>query len=121
MMTNHPQTCLHCGNDIKGRLDKKYCDDVCRNAWHNEQNKAEQIQIRTVNAILKKNRKVLLELNTTGKSKVKKEDLLKHGFNFDYMTRIYATQKGSTYYFCYEQGYLPLEGNWYMLVVDQRS
>ena len=79
------------------------------------------MQINPVNSILKKNRRVLMELNKTGKSKVKKEELLKHGFNFDYITRIYTTQKGSTYYFCYEQGYLPLDNDWYMLVVDQRS
>lgn len=120
-MSENAQTCMHCGNEIKGRFDKKFCDDVCRNAWHNDQNKIDQAQIRAVNTILKKNRRVLIDLNTTGKSKVKKEDLLKKGFNFDYLTRIYTTQKGSTYYFCYEQGYLPLEGDWYMLVVDQRS
>lgn len=120
-MENTAQTCMHCGKEVKGRLDKKFCDDVCRNAWHNKQNQDEATHIRTVNAILKKNRKILMDLNLTGKSKVRKEDLLKNGFNFDYLTRIYTTQKGSTYFFCYEQGYLPLEGDWYMLVVDQRT
>jgi hypothetical protein len=120
-MTNQPQTCLHCGNDIKGRLDKKYCDDVCRNAWHNTQNKESAALIRGTNTILKKNRKILIDLNITGKQKVRKEDLLKKGFDFSFLTKIYKTQKGSTYYFCYEQGYLPLENDWYMLVVDQRT
>ena len=121
MTEGSTQTCAHCGKEIVGRLDKKFCDDTCRNAYHNEQNKDEAAQIRPVNRILKKNRSILKALNKTGKSKVNKDMLLKAGFDFDYMTRLYTTKKGSTYYFCYEQGYLPLDNDWYMLVVDQRT
>lgn len=119
-MDNTAQTCANCGKEVKGRFDKKFCDDVCRNAWHNNQNKVGAVIIRTTNTILKKNRKILIDLNVSGKQKVRKEDLLKNGFNFSYHTKMYTTQKGSTYFFCYEQGYLPLEADWYMLVVDQR-
>ena len=120
-MSENTQTCMSCGKEIKGRYDKKYCDDVCRNAWHNTQNKNDETQIRIVNGILKKNRRVLKAMNVTGKQKVRKEDMLKNGFDFSYLTKIYTTQKGSTYYFCYEQGYLALENDWFMLVVDQRT
>ena len=120
-MENSQQTCANCGKEIKGRYDKKFCDDVCRNTWHNNQNKETAAHIRAINTTLKKNRKILIDLNVTGKQKVKKEDLLKHGFDFNYLTKLYTTQKGSTYYFCYEQGYLPLDNDWYMLVVDQRA
>lgn len=28
-------TCRHCGKEIHGRRSKRYCDDTCRNAFHN--------------------------------------------------------------------------------------
>ena len=27
--------CLHCGEKLIGRVDKRFCDDQCRNTWHN--------------------------------------------------------------------------------------
>ena len=115
------QTCTYCGKEMIGRVDKRFCDDTCRTSYHNQQKQEEASQIRPVNSILNKNRSILKTLNKTGKSKVNKEMLLKAGFNFDYLTRMYTTKKGSTYFFCYEQGYLPLDNDWFMLVVDKRG
>ena len=41
------------------------------------------------------------------------------GFNFHYFTNIYTTQKGNTYFFCYDQGYTRTESDQYMLVHKQ--
>ncbi|HNU43159.1 MAG TPA: hypothetical protein PKH83_11720 [Cyclobacteriaceae bacterium] len=70
---------------------------------------------------MRKNRRVLLELNTTGKTKVNRDKLNDKGFDFNYFTSQYKTKDGSVYNFCYEQGYLPLENNWYLLVVKGES
>ena len=114
------QTCAYCGKEMIGRIDKKFCDDTCRTSFHNLQKQEEATQIRPINSVLKKNRSILKSLNKTGKSKVNKEMLLKAGFNFEYLTRMYTTKKGATYYFCYEHGYLPLDNGWFMLVIDKR-
>lgn len=45
--------------------------------------------------------------------------MLDKGFNFDYYTNIYTTKTGNTYFFCYEQGYLPVEEEYYALVIKQ--
>ena len=45
--------------------------------------------------------------------------LAEDGFNFHYFTNIYTTQKGATYFFCYDQGYVKLEGDQFMLVHKQ--
>ena len=29
------KTCLSCGSKITGRADKKYCNDACKNDFHN--------------------------------------------------------------------------------------
>ena len=32
------KTCLECGEPILGRSDKKFCSDLCRNAYNNKAN-----------------------------------------------------------------------------------
>jgi predicted nucleic acid-binding Zn ribbon protein len=112
--------CLECEHPIQGRKDKKFCSDACRNAYHNR-TKADATQyIRTVNARLAKNRRILEELNTKGKTKKHRDQLLKLGFDFDYLTHFYVTRSGDRYHFCYEQGYLEL-GEGFLLLVKRDS
>ncbi len=111
--------CLECGEKIFGRVDKKFCSDQCRNSYNNRLNSDSNSYIKNVNNLLRKNRRVLLELNPKGKSKTTKKKLEQKGFNFQYFTSIYTTKAGVIYYFCYEQGYLPLENDYYALVVKQ--
>lgn len=111
--------CLQCGDEIIGRIDKKYCSDQCRNAYNNSLNSDVNNYVRNTNRVLKKNRRILQELNPNGKAKASREKLLRMGFNFNYLTSIYTTRKGTTYYFCYEQGYLPLDNNYYSLLIKE--
>ena len=110
--------CLECGEPLKGRVDKKFCSDLCRNAYNNKQNSDTTNYMRSVNNILRKNRRILLEKVEQGKGKanVHKEKLHEKGFNFHHITHTYKTKKGAVYYFCYEYGYLPLEKDFYFLV-----
>ena len=112
------KNCLSCGDQIKGRSDKKFCSDQCRNNFHNQENQKNEY-IKQVNAILKKNRRILESLNPDGKAKVSKERLLTLGFQFKYYTNVYKTSTGNIYYFCYEHGYLPLENDLYALVIKK--
>ena len=57
-----------------------------------------------------------MELNPDGKTTKHREQLLKKGFDFDYMTRTITTREGKEYRFCYEQGYLPLDNDFVLLV-----
>jgi len=108
--------CLECGEPIIGRSDKKFCSDYCRNSYNNKKNKAAISLIRNTNNRLKKNWRILEKLNPNNKTKVHKNKLLDLGFDFNYFTSIYITKKQSTYYFVYDQGYLDLGGNYFMLV-----
>lgn len=118
-MSEH-RTCLQCGVVIKGRIDKVFCSDQCRNAHHNAQNRDLTNYIRNVNRILRKNRRILAEANPRGKSSIHKSKLQAQGFNFHYYTNTYQTKAGKIYYFCYDQGYLPLDNDYYALVVKQK-
>lgn len=108
--------CLECGEKIVGRVDKKFCSDYCRNAYNNKLNKDSTNLVRNVNNILRKNYRILQDLNPEEKTKTSKTKLLAKGFSFDYFTSIYTTKTGNIYYFIYDQGYLPLEGDYYALV-----
>ena len=108
--------CLDCKEELKGRSDKKFCDDQCRSNFNNRQQSENSSYLRQVNNILKRNRRIMEELNPDGKIKISRRKLLGKGFNFEYFTNIYQTQSGKSYYFCYECGYMPLGGEEVLLV-----
>ncbi len=111
------KTCLECDEKIIGRVDKKFCSDYCRNAYNNKLNKDSTNLIRNINNRLRKNYRVLDSFSLKdGKTKTTRIKLLDKGFNFDYFTSIYTTQKGTVYYFVYDLGYLPLDNDYYMIV-----
>ena len=110
------RVCLDCGAPVKGRTDKKFCDDQCRSNYNNRLKINTDGFIKQINQILKKNRQALEKLNPEGKTRINKSKLLEQGFNFTYFTHVYETQKGQTYKFCYEYGYLELDENELLLV-----
>jgi hypothetical protein len=108
--------CPVCGDIIRGRIDKKFCSDLCRNSFNNQLNTYTNNYIRQVNNVLRRNRRILSELNTSGKSKTSLSKLVEKGFDFKYFTSIHQTNSGNSYHFCYEQGYMKLENNLYALL-----
>lgn len=113
------RTCKECGAQLVGRIDKRFCDDQCRSAYYNKQHGESTNLIRRINNVLRRNRKILHELNPDGKAVVSKDDMLQRGFNFSYFTNVYRTKTGKTYFFCYEYGYLPLEDKRFSLVLKE--
>ncbi len=117
-MSTVTRNCTACGKPLKGRTDKKFCDDYCRNNHNNNLNSDSNMLVRNINNTLRKNRRILMSLIPEGEEMAKhpKDKLLREGFSFQYFTHQYTTKKGVTYRFCYEAGYLPLEGDWVLLV-----
>lgn len=114
------RNCLNCDQPIHGRADKKFCDDACRSTYHFEKGKTQIDIVRQTNAILKKNREILQELNPSGKTTVATHELSERGFNFEFHTSIYETTKGDRYHYCYDMGYLVLSDRRILLVVKDR-
>lgn len=111
------RTCLDCLKPLKGRIDKKFCDDYCRNAYNNRLNSDQNNYVRNINNILRKNRRILESiLPEEGIKKSPRKLLTEQGFNFKYHTHQYTNKKGDTYFFCYEYGILPLENEWVLIV-----
>lgn len=110
------KNCLECNEPFAGRVDKKFCSDYCRNAYNNKINKESKNLIRNINNRLRKNYRVLSDLNSTGKTKITRRRLLDNNFDFNFYTSIYTTKTGNTYYYVYDQGYLPLENEYFLLI-----
>lgn len=110
------KSCLECNEKIVGREDKKFCTDGCRNAYNNKINKDTTNYMRNINNKLRKNYRILMELNTEGKTKTTQTKLVNKGFDFEFFTSILNTKNGNVYYFLYDQGYMALENDYYILV-----
>jgi hypothetical protein len=110
--------CQECGKAVKGRIDKKFCDDYCRNAYNNRHNADTNNYVRNVNNALRRNRRVLQSLIKPEEElgKCPRQKLADLGFDFRYHTHQYVNKKGQAYQFCYEYGYLPLESDWVLVV-----
>jgi hypothetical protein len=112
------RACLLCSKVLKGRSDKKFCDDYCRAAYNNDLKSIANNYVRNVNNALGKNRRILEKLLHEGKAttKASRDKLIEKGFQFKYHTHLYIAKNSNTYHYCYEYGYLPLENNWFLIV-----
>ena len=110
------KTCLECNEKIVGREDKKFCSDGCRNAYNNKMNKDSTNYMRNINNKMRKNYRILTELNLEGKTKTTRTKLVSKGFDFEFFTNVLNTKTGNIYYFLYDQGYMALENDYYILV-----
>ena len=112
------KNCLTCGKPLKGRTDKKFCDDYCRNGYNNQLKATDNNYVRNINNALRKNRRILEALlpDKEEMAKTTKDKLMHKEFQFKYITHTYVNKKGNTYFFCYEYGYLPLENDWFLIV-----
>ncbi len=68
--------CLECKTPIKGRADKKFCNDNCRNEHNNKVNKDSKNLIRNTNNRLRKNWRILEKLNPESKTKTTRSKLI---------------------------------------------
>ena len=115
------KVCLDCGETIKGRSDKKFCNDICRNSYNNKLNSDTTNYVRNINNILRKNRRVLEENLKGETTTISKQKLVDKGFNFKYYTNQIVTKNSHTYVYCYEFGYLLLEKEMVLIVKRKES
>jgi hypothetical protein len=133
MPSNQNKKCLNCNKPLIGRADKKFCTDQCRNEFNNQLRAAGNNYVRNINHALGKNRRILEDMVMSAVSsprengrdemvRVSKEKLMHLGFQFKYLTHSFTNKKGGTYFYCYDYGYLPLDGGeWVLIVKDERK
>lgn len=111
-MINTTRLCKNCRQPInlaKGRRDRQFCDEQCKNGYHNKLAFEDEQESKRINKILKKNRDILKKMTTRKDHEtISKELLLKSGFDFNYHTHHTNTiHMNYQYTFCYDYGYRP--------------
>lgn len=114
------RVCKDCGEPLNGRADKKFCSDQCRNSHNNRLNSDDNNFMRNVNNILRKNRRIMMDVCVNGKITMHKDKVLEMGFHFGYFTHFKHTRNGTTYYYCYEYGYMNI-GNDFITIVHRKA
>lgn len=118
-------TCLYCGKPIKsGRVDKKFCDSGCKDSYNNDKKESERGEIRKVDLKLKKNRRILKKLFNPKRTDylIKRETLIREGFEFDYHTHFIITKiKENTFTFCYDFGYREVKENQFQIIESYKK
>lgn len=100
------RTCKFCGDPVRGRVDKKFCDDYCRNNFNNRRYQMAEYgeEVRRTNRILLRNRQIIDELfpETIQETVVSADYLTEKGFNFRYFTQVRTVSTGELHYQCYD-------------------
>jgi predicted nucleic acid-binding Zn ribbon protein len=107
LMSVNTKHCLTCGHSLRGRTDKKFCDDNCRSVFNNKKHEDEKGFVKKVNHQLLKNRRILASYvdDAKGTEMVPKKLLFHLGFHFNYFTHTAISKEGITYYCCYDHAY----------------
>ena len=109
--TSAHETCISCHAPLKGRRDKRFCDDSCRSRHHRIR---VQNVLRDVDHVLHNNRALLKRLRSD--EQWTKSDpvscfiwLRRAGFDFNFHTHVAGLHDGRLAVMCYEEGFV-LEG-----------
>jgi len=110
-MTDQERKCLTCQKELKGRSDKKFCNEYCRNVFNNRSYSETNLYVRNINQNLRKNRKILEGFlrNKHFMARAPQYRLFSQGFRFQFFTHTYTNRQGRQYFFCYEYGYMLLD------------
>ena len=121
MENTNQKNCTACNKIIRGRSDKKFCNDYCRNAYNNQIKSPTNNFIRNTNNKLSKNRRILERISEDKNHfiKIKKDQLMQMGYCFDYTTQIHQNKQGKNYYFCYEYGYFTINNEWCIIIKNE--
>lgn len=101
------KTCLACGTNLVGRVDKKFCDHNCRNSFHNDRYRSGRKYVQIVNRNLARNYKILDELSSSEIVEVNLPIIQAMGFKPEYFTsRVDDPDEGVLFFvydLCYQQ------------------
>jgi hypothetical protein len=112
--------CLECSQPLIGRSGKKYCSEMCKNAHNNKNRVVENDYIKTVNTILQRNRRILMDYSSVSRqSKVPTIALQADGFDFRFYTHCKANKSGKVVVYCYEFGYLRSDNELVQVIPDK--
>lgn len=112
------KTCLDCGEKLRGRSDKKFCSDHCRNNYNNRINRDTNLFVRNIHNLLRRNRRILLDLYESGNRRVHRDALTVSGYNFGFFTHLVESEGGSVSWYCYEYGLTEIDDGFVQILIN---
>lgn len=115
------RNCPNCDGPVSGRIDKRFCSDLCRNDYHNKERISDARSVRYVNQILNRNRKILRDCSSSRSPKFPTAYLSSRGFDFNYFTHQVKDARGDVHVYCYDLGYQKLDDGYISLILDKHE
>jgi hypothetical protein len=114
--------CKVCRKELLGRKDKVFCSAACKNYYHVGLRRATKKTVEKYDAILHRNRSILLEfLGKNGmQKKVKRIELAAKKFSFKYHTHFHINKQGKMYLHVYDFAWMEFSDD-EILIVKRRE
>lgn len=114
--------CLMCKSILRGRPDKRFCSIICKSSYHRKLRQATTQATRIIDAILHRNRSILLEILGKRKTQIKVDRLSldQKKFNFHYFTGRTINKQGKAYHHIYDFRYMQFSDN-DILIIRKKS
>ena len=97
--------CLECGEPLYGRSDKKFCNSLCRNAWHGHIRSASRLSRHSTLAGISGNYAILENLLKINKTSCPMDSLISMGFHPELVTHAGEKRGRHTEYRCFDIAY----------------
>lgn len=109
-------SCLYCNEKLAGRIDKKFCDEYCKSAYHYQKSRVSTSNFFSqVDKQLRLNRKILKTYNKAGEALVQAKALLDEGFNPNFFTHCWKNKSGEIFWFVYEFGFIKQQEKFFLM------
>lgn len=97
-------TCRICKKSFSGRADKKFCSQACKNEYNIKLRKATAQATTRIDAILHRNRSILLEImgKASTQKKVQRALLDAKKFNYTYLTHFHINSQNKFVHYVYD-------------------
>lgn len=115
------KSCIQCGDEFRGRADKKYCSVDCKNIYNYNRRKETQSVTEEIDKILHRNREILTTIMGPKRMRMKipRLELERMGFNFKYITSYYVNTSKKTYHYVYEFAWMEFSDQKVMIVKEE--
>lgn len=99
--------CLQCGQETRGRSDKKFCSLACKNTYTAVTRRATRDAVSEIDGYLHRNREILATLmGDTSKVELDRIVLTRTGFRYEYHTGTYLNKEGKLYRLVYDYAWM---------------
>src|SRR5688500_4030194 len=94
--------CLTCGEKLNGRADKKYCNDACKNEFHNRKfNRGAKLEMQQLLSA-RKNHNILSKIEADGIELISVKELERNGFDFKGLTGLKMIDRENFLLYCFD-------------------